>query len=65
MTNESALRNIKDEENASLLIMIQTYDEINLFRVSMTFKVNRKKMKFATYSNQRTLFLLRVKQNFF
>ncbi len=51
----------EDEEN-QLMIIIQTNDEIDSFRASLTFEMTRKAMIFADYSNQRSLLLWRWKR---
>ncbi len=45
-----------EKENLAATI-IQTYDEINSFRTSLTFEMKREAMTFANYSDQRSLLL--------
>ncbi len=50
-------RNIDEKEKNQLIVIIQTIDEIESFRASLTFEIKRRTMIFADYSDQGALLL--------
>ncbi len=48
---------VDENDEKQLIIIIQTIDEIDSFRISLTIEVQREAMIFANYSDQRTLLL--------
>jgi predicted phage tail protein len=50
-------QNIDEDEKNQLITTIQTMNEIESFRASLTFEMRRRAMIFANYSDQRSLLL--------
>jgi hypothetical protein len=58
MIDEISMKQDQEMKNEnSLMIILQTNDEIDSFRASLTFEVKREAMTFASYSDQRSLLL--------
>jgi sugar-specific transcriptional regulator TrmB len=58
MINEISMKQDQEMKNENqLMIIVQTNDEINSFRTSLTFEVKKEAMTFANYSDQRSLLL--------